>query len=273
MREESKNRTSWKALLLLALILFVLAGIIRPQFEKAQAAGDRTIALSGCKALAGGLVSFKHEFGQYPCDTTRDLLIKKGLTNLPLGNDANAYLAQLIATEVIDSETYLHCKAGKGYHKGDDKIDTPETILAPGENSYAYVMAQGGKSLSHVPSITPIVIAPILSGGSTPTFDPTLFGKYYVYGAVDGSGKQGKVSPTGLAKSKGRDHLFQTGENSLFELPLRHPNPRRQNPHPQILTHHVLLAPKRLRLAPPSLRPRSPRCSCCHNHTLFLGEF
>jgi hypothetical protein len=123
---------------------------------------------------------------------------------------------QLVVTAIIDSETYFHCKAGKGYHKGDDEIDTPETLLAPGENSYAYIMAQGGKSLSDTKSITPLVISPIVSGGSNPTFDPTLFADYYVYAAADGSGKQGKIFPSGQALSKGRSSLFQTGKDSLF---------------------------------------------------------
>ncbi len=212
----------WKGLLFLLLVSTVLIGLATPLILRAQVAGNRTLALSGCKALAGGLVSFKTEYGDYPCSRTRELLISKGSTNLRPDTDANSYLAQLIAAEVVDSETFFHCKAGKGYHKGDDETATAEKLLAPGENSYAYIMFQGERPLTCVPSITPIVIAPIVSGGATPSFDPTLFGDYYVYGAVDGSGKQGKISPSGVPLSKGRTHLFQTGTDSLFgdEIPI-----------------------------------------------------
>lgn len=216
MGEKAKQGMGWKGAFFLIFVIAAFIFTAAPPIQSAQKAGDRTSASNNRKALAGGLLTFRQEFGQYPCDATRTLLLKEGFTNVPSGNDANAYLAQLIVTEVIDSETYLHCEAGKGYHKGDDVTGTPETLLAPGENSYAYIMAQGGKSLSDYKSITPLVITPIVSGGSNPTFDPTLFGEYYVYGAVDGAGKQGKISPTGLALSKGRSSLFQTGKDSLF---------------------------------------------------------
>jgi len=172
--------------------------------------------LSGCKALAGGLVAFKTDLENYPCPQTRELLIKRGLTNLPAGDDANAYLAQLLVTDIIDDEGAFHCESGPGYHRGDNIKDNAQSSLAPGENSYAYVMAQGDLPLTEVHSMTPLVIAPILSGGDNPTFDPLLFGDKFVYGAVDGSGKVGEIDENGRAKSKGRDSLFQPGEDSLF---------------------------------------------------------
>ena len=225
MREESKTRTNWKALLLLALILFVLAGIIRPQFEKAQIAGKRAKALSHSKAIAGGLITFKTDFGQYPCDATRDLLLKKGMAQLPLGSDANAYLAQLIVTDIIDSEARFYARKMQHMFKGDNNISNAKEILSKGENGFAYIIAQNNKPLTDVKSITPLIIAPILTAGENPTFDPLPYQGYYVYGAVDGSGKQGKISPTGQALSKDRTHLFQTGPNSLFgsEIPVVKP--------------------------------------------------
>ena len=216
MGEEPKKGMGWKGWLFLGVITLVLLGLIKPILQNAQIAGRRVGALSNCKAIAGGLVTFKTDLGHYPCPATREILIKKGATNLSNGTDANAYLAQLIVTEVIDSETYFHCEAGKGYHKGDDLTATPTQLLAPGENSYAYIMAQGEKPLTPTESITPLVITPITSGGSNPTFDPDLFGSYYVYASADGSGNQGRISPTGQALSKGRTSLFQTRQDSLF---------------------------------------------------------
>lgn len=216
MEKRAKRGMGWKSFLFLFIVITVLVGIATPLIQRTQKAGNRTTALSGCKALAGGLVSFHFEYSHYPCNLTREALKKEGFKNIPTGNDANAYLAQLIATEFIDSETYFYCKAGKGYHKGDDEKDTPHNILAPGENSYAYVMAQNGESLLDTHSMTPIVIAPIISAGIIPKFDASLYADQYVYGAVDGSGKVGKIGPDGRALSPGREHLFQTGHDSLF---------------------------------------------------------
>lgn len=219
----------WKSFLFLFFVIIALIFTAAPPIMRAQKAGNRTKALSGCKILAGGLISFRSEYGHFPCDLTREALKKEGLKNIPAGNDANAYLSQLIATDIIDSESIFHCKAGKGFHKGDDEKDTPHKILAPGENSYAYVMTQGGNSLRPITSITPIVIAPIVTGGTTPTFNPDLYEEYFVFASVAGSGHQGKIDADGHAILKGRGHIFQTGPDSLFGqqvLDVKLPTPR-----------------------------------------------
>ncbi len=211
------QRIGGKSLLFLALLVLILLGTIWPSIKKAQTAGKRTSGLSHCKALAGALFTFKTEFGDYPCPRTRDLLISEGARNLRIGTDANSYLAQLIVSGTIDSERYFYCELGKGYHQGDGKIEAPTDLLAPGENSYAYVMNKEEAPLRQTKNHTPIIMAPIVSGDSVPTFDPTPFDHYYIYGAVDGSAKIGKISQTGLPLSKGHPHLFSTEENSLFE--------------------------------------------------------
>ncbi len=210
----------WPHVLFVLVLIVVLAGIFLP-LTFSRSGGPRTETLYNAKAIAGGLVSFKTDHGAYPCAYTRKVLEEKGL-KLPPGNDANAYLAQLIVTEVIDSETYFHAANMPGIIKGDDYIKTPEKILSKGENGLAYIMTSNEEALSDVKSITPLVIAPILSNGEIPTFNPEPYQDYYVYGAVDGSGKQGKISPRGHAMSKDRAHLFQTGSDSLFgdEIPI-----------------------------------------------------
>jgi prepilin-type N-terminal cleavage/methylation domain-containing protein len=212
-------------LLVVIAIIAVLAGIATPLILRAQKAGARTEALNNAKAIAGGLVTFKVDKGSYPSAYTREQLISDGIDNLPPGTDANAYLAQLVVTEIIDSESYFYAAGVKNAIKGDDIIGTPEKLLARGECGFAYIMTENEEALSDVKSITPLVIAPMKKGGENPIFDGNPYADYYVYGAVDGSGKQAAVGKEGQAVSKGRDSLFQTGTDSLFgdEIPVIKP--------------------------------------------------
>ncbi len=221
-KKQTKKGFTLVELLVVIAIIAVLAGIATPLILRAQKAGARTEALNNAKAIAGGLVSFKTDKGAYPCAYTREQLESDGIDNLPPGEDANAYLAQLVATEVIDSETYFYASGVKGAVKGDDIIGSSDKLLARGENGFSYIMTEDEEALSDVKSITPLVIAPVKSGGENPIFDGNPYADYYVYGAVDGSGKQGKVGKEGQAMSKGRDSLFQTGTDSLFgdEIPI-----------------------------------------------------
>lgn len=203
-------------LLVVIAIIAVLAGIATPLILRAQKAGDRTEALNNAKAIAGGLVAFKSDKGAYPCGFTREALESDGVDNLPQGNDANAYLAQLVATDIIDSETYFYAPGVRGAAKGDDIKGTSEDLLKRGENGFAYIMTADEEPLSDVSSITPLVIAPLKQAGDNPVFDGGPYADKYVYGAVDGSGKSGDVSEKGVAKSKGRESLFQAGRDSLF---------------------------------------------------------
>ncbi len=216
MGKEPKRRMGWKGLLFLAAIVFVILGIGCLSIERILLSKKRSIAILNCHSIARSLSDFKTEFGDYPCPETRELLVKRGIKKVPAGTDANSYLAQLIVTKMIDSETNFYCEIGKGYHRPDDRTSTLNEILAPGENIYAYVMAQDNRPLTQVKNASPLVIAPIMSGGSNPTFDREPLDRYFVYGAVDGSTRSGRIGTFGEAKSKGRNHLFQSGKDSLF---------------------------------------------------------
>ena len=198
-------------------IIAVLAGIATPLILRAQKAGARTEALNNAKAIAGGLVAFKSDKGAYPCGFTAEAMISDGYDNLPPGTDANAYLAQLVATDIIDDEGVFYASGVKGATKGDNIKGTSDKLLARGENSFAYIMAENEEPLTDVSSMTPLVLAPLKSAGENPVFDGSPYADKYVYGAVDGSGKVGDVDKdSGYAKSKGRESLFQTGPDSLF---------------------------------------------------------
>ncbi|MDB4341265.1 type II secretion system GspH family protein [Akkermansiaceae bacterium] len=129
-------------LLVVIAIIAVLAGIATPLILKAQKAGDRTKALANSKSVVGGLLSFKSDKGAYPCRSTRELLEDEGIDYLPPGNDANAYLAQLVATDNIDTEKAFFAPGVLGAKEGDNIKGSSDKLLARGENSFAYIMAE-----------------------------------------------------------------------------------------------------------------------------------
>ena len=212
-------------LLVVIAIIAVLAGIATPLILKAQKAGARADTLNNAKSIAGGLIAFKTERGSFPSALTREQLEDEGNDNLPEGTDANAYLAQLIVTEVLDTEKPFHAAGMKNMIKGDDLTSTSEKLLARGENGFAYIMTEEEEAISDHKSNAPIVIAPLEENSENPTFDDNPYAKYYVYGATDGSGQQAKVSKDGRAASRGRESIFQTGPDSFYgdEIPVIKP--------------------------------------------------
>ena len=66
---------SWIKVLFLLLIAVGLVFTAAPPILSDRKAGDRNKALDNAKSLAGGLISFKDDFGDYPCERTRQILI------------------------------------------------------------------------------------------------------------------------------------------------------------------------------------------------------
>ena len=208
---------SWLSVLLVVFILVGIIGLVPAQFLRAAKANARSKALANSKTIVGGLLIFKSERGTYPCDQSRKLLEKEeGIDFLPKGKSANAYLAQLIAIDTIDSEKAFYAPGTEGMREGDNKKDTAKTLLAPGENSFAYIMAPKGEALTDISSRTPLIVAPVKHPGIVPIFDAKAYGGIFVRGNVDGSAQTGKLNDHGNALSKGRIHFFQTGKDSLF---------------------------------------------------------
>lgn len=214
-KTQNKKGFTLVELLVVISIIAVLAGIATPLILRAQKSSARNEALNNAKGIAQGLIDFKNEFGAYPCGFTAESLADSH-DNLPEGNDANAYLAQLILSGSIDSETFFYASGVKGAVKGDDIKGTADKLLARGENSFAYIMAPDEEPLSDVSSKTPIVMAPIKKGGESPVFDDSPYANYYVTGLADGSASQAKIGKNGEALSKGRSSLFEAGPDSLF---------------------------------------------------------
>jgi len=209
----------WPQILLSVILLVVLAGILAPVLLRCTCGGGaRTEALNNAKAIAGGLAAFKEEYGTYPSAETREVLLnREGYDNIRDADDANAYFAQLVATDIIDDEGVFYASGVRGAIKGDNIKGTADKLLSKGENSFIYLMTKDQKPLTDISSMTPLVMAPaIRSKDGIPLFDPGPYAGKYIYGAADGSGKVGDIGKNGLPRSKGRTSLLQTGTDSLF---------------------------------------------------------
>ncbi|MFT6238183.1 MAG: hypothetical protein ACJAQT_000254 [Akkermansiaceae bacterium] len=211
-----QSRPSFFNIAFAAILLIVLVTLISAQQFTKGRENNRRIAINNVKAIAGGLIVFKVEYGSYPCKATARTLKADQRKKLPAGKSANAYFAQLIVTESLDSEKYFYTPGIEGFQQGDDVKDSSKTLLAEGENGFAYVMTLNDEALSDIKSMTPIAIASVKVPGIVPTFDQEAYKGIAVYGAVDGSGKYAELNKHGNAISNGRVHLFQTGEDGLF---------------------------------------------------------
>ena len=221
MKHKMKNRPkgfTLVELLVVIAIIAVLAGIGTPLILRAQKQGALTEAGNNAKNIAGALNLFRQDKGSYPDIATHEAMVEDGVDNLPETKDANAYLAQLIVTGFTDTETSFYAKGVRGVTEKGDDITGPGELLKKGENAFAYIMTEDDYALAGDKSIMPLVIAPLRRTGENPQFDPSPYGGKYVYGAVDGSSKQGDISDEGVPKSKGRDSLFEEGRNSLFGI-------------------------------------------------------
>ena len=209
--------TKWEVVFVL-IIIIVLAGLGFPTRLKAAKASAKAQATSNAKEIGSALIGFIEEYGGYPSHDTLQQLKKEGIKVLPIGNDANSYLGQLIAAGSIDSEKIFYVKGMEGIREGDNDFASPDELLKKGENGFGYVMLRGEKPLISPGSIVPVVVAPLLTGGSDPTFDDKPFAGQYICLTPDGAVSGGKISKEGkpIAKGRGADGLFGQGENSVF---------------------------------------------------------
>lgn len=207
---------TWIEILVGIVILVVLVGVITPLFLKPSRPAKRAQATNNAKEIGSALFGFIDRYGGYPSKTTLEQLRAEGIKVLPIGNDANSYLGQLLAADCVDSEKIFYVK-GVSSREGDNDFNSPETMLAKGENGFGYVMMKGDKPLVNPGSIVPILLAPLKSGGSDPLFDEDPFEGQYIYLTPDGAVSGGKIGKDGRPLAKGRaGGLFGPGENSVF---------------------------------------------------------
>lgn len=209
-------------LLVVIAIIAVLAGLATPAILKAKKNADKAKTINNAKQIGIALNDFDSSYDSYPSQDTRDTLEDEG-ADVPDGDTANDYFAQLIAGQSTDSEKIFYAKGVRGVKEGDDVISSRDKILEQGECGFGYVMLAGSEALSasYTKSATPLAVAPLKEGGTDPVFDDNAYNGEYVYLRGDNSVGTGKLDKRGegkaLLKGQGRKTLFTVGDDTIWE--------------------------------------------------------
>ena len=209
-------------LLVVIAIIAVLAGLAVPTILKVRKAGALTEAGKNSGQVATALMSFEDEYGTFPTQETVQALKEVGVENVRSGTTANALLSQLLAAGSVDTEKIFFAKgAWPGVKKPDGKFRNAQDQLSKGELGFGYVMSNssGGRvAVSGAGSRTPVVVAPLIKGGSSPTFNIGPYGGKGVAAYLDSSFEQLKINEkTKKISIGGGQTLFSTGASSEWE--------------------------------------------------------
>ena len=208
---------SWPVLLFVVVLVFILVGLLwHPFFFSRTGRGDLTGATKNAGTLATALLEFRRQYGSYPDQETREMFLDSGGAYLPADDDANAYLSQLLVAGIIDSRKVFYTFSD-GFHKSEREVTSQSYLLAAGENGFAYVMTEEGKSLTGMEASMPVILAPLSRGGHDPRFDPGVFySGRFVYGKMDGSVTQGKIAEDGTPLPVDGVPLLQSGPGTVW---------------------------------------------------------
>ncbi|MDA7882233.1 type II secretion system GspH family protein [Akkermansiaceae bacterium] len=206
-------------LLVVIAIIAVLAGLATPAILKAKKSADKAKTINNAKQIGIAMTEFDSQYGEFPSDETRQLLEDEG-SEVPIGNTANDYLAQLLISKILDSEKVFYAKGVRGVREGDDVFNTRDKALEKSENGFGYIMLNDGTALSqsYGSSAIPVICAPLKSGGIDPVFDAGAYNNEYVYLKLDSSVGTGKVNEAGkaLLKGQGKTTIMTTGEDTIW---------------------------------------------------------
>ncbi len=206
-------------LLVVIAIIAVLAGLATPAILKTRKKADQSQTINNARQIGMALTSFSDLYDSYPSEETGLQLEEEG-AEVPGGDDANSLLAQLIIAGQTDSEEIFFAKGVKNTRKGDGNTSTPDDILKERENGFGYVMLADSQALSssYGTSSTPLLVAPLKSGGPNPIFDENPYSGEYVYLRNDSSVTTDILSRDGEGRAllRGRGGLFDTGSKSVW---------------------------------------------------------
>jgi prepilin-type N-terminal cleavage/methylation domain-containing protein len=209
-------------LLVVIAIIAVLAGLATPAILRSKKKADMVKTVNNAKQIGIAMTEFDSSYDSYPSDDTRETLESEG-AEVPDGDHANAYFAQLIVGQAVESEKIFYAKGVRGVKEPDDVFNSRDQVLKQGECGFGYVMLVGNEALSasYTKPSTPLAVAPLKEGGIDPTFDDNAYDGEYVYLRGDSSVATGKLDKAGegkaLLKGQGRKTLFTVGDDTIWE--------------------------------------------------------
>lgn len=220
METPKKSGFNWPMLIIGVVVVWALAGLIMPMAIRSKKRPDLTQAFSNARQIGMALLEFETEYGRYPDATTAPLVLKNTKTTLNLqGHSANSCFRQLIAADMAQAESMFYCKTAFS-KKPDNRFDTPQTALAPGEVGFGYLLNGRTAFSTKGKPARLLACAPLAFDGksvSTNRFDPTQLDGYAVLLRIDSSISSPLIDRKtgGLAIGNGKT-LLQTGPDTIW---------------------------------------------------------
>jgi prepilin-type N-terminal cleavage/methylation domain-containing protein len=163
-------------LLVVIVIIASLAGLTAPMVIRQRKKADQTEAISNAKQIGLALFEFDSDYGSYPGTSSFAQLDSTASVVGSASGSSNNFFKMLFQAGLTQSEAMFYCKA-KGTKKPDDIANSSTTALAGGEVGFGYATeAAEGYSSSGNPA-RPLVMTPLLVGGTGATFDAGPFDK------------------------------------------------------------------------------------------------
>jgi type II secretory pathway pseudopilin PulG len=219
MEPPKKPTFNWLMLVVGILVVMALAGLTAPITVRSRKKPDQTEAINNARQIGLALLEFETEYGTYPDEKTASVVLENTKTTLNLTDlSANSFFRQLIAADMAQAETMFYCKTAFS-KKPDNRFDTPETALAPGEVGFGYLL--NGKSAFKTKDnpARPLLCAPLAYDGksvSNHRFDPIPFDRRAVILRIDNSFTSLLIDPkTGEPTLKDGKSLLQTGPETI----------------------------------------------------------
>lgn len=196
---------NWPQILFFLILILITTFLIsRLPLLRAAKPAHKGQALKNLKEIGAALLDFEEQYGDYPSERTAALLKEKDRWSPSEQESANFYLAQLLASKSVDTETIFYLQNHKGFRKGDDRFETADEALEKGENSFGYVMLTNRQTVHEKGATYPIVTAPLARGGTDPRFNDRPFDGHFIYLRNDTSAVSGKIAKDGKGEIKGR---------------------------------------------------------------------
>ena len=203
------------------LVTLGLAALLTwPMIARERTKAWQTSAISSLRGIGFAMFEFETAYGSFPDSVTAPLVTARSKSHLDLsGNAANDYFRQLLAANVITYETVFHAVTAFS-KKPDNRFDSTETALAPGEVGFGDLMNGKSALASKGNPARPLACAPLAYDGKTVSdrrFDPSMYDGKAVILRIDNSVTSLFIDPgTGSLRLKqGRD-LLETGPESVW---------------------------------------------------------
>ena len=203
------------------LVLTALAVALGwPSVMRQKRGADQVRAISNLRQIGFAMYEFETAYERFPDAVSAPVVAAKSRLRMDLsGHSANAYFRQLIAAELVSIETVFFAPT-RFSRKPDNRFDTNESALAPGEVGFGYLM-NGRIALEEEGNPARVLAcAPLAFDGKTVSdrkFDPTMYRGKTAILRMDNSVASLPIHPeTGETVFKSGKTLLEAGPGTVW---------------------------------------------------------